>query len=59
HMESPTPYSELGSKGAGESGTIPVLACISNAVEDAIYHLGGRIRDSHLAPETVLRAMRE
>jgi CO/xanthine dehydrogenase Mo-binding subunit len=59
HMESPTPYSELGSKGAGESGTNPVLACIANAVEDAIYHLGGRIRDSHLAPETVLRGIRE
>ncbi|MBM2810780.1 MAG: molybdopterin binding oxidoreductase large subunit [Chloroflexi bacterium] len=51
------PYSELGSKGSGESGTIPALACISNAVEDAIWHLGGRIRDSHLPPEYVLRAM--
>lgn len=58
HMESPTPHSELGAKGAGESGTNPVLACIANAVEDAIYHLGGRIGDSHLAPETVLRGIR-
>jgi len=28
-----------GTKGAGESGTIPVPACISNAVEDAIRRL--------------------
>jgi 2-furoyl-CoA dehydrogenase large subunit len=59
HMESQTPYSELGAKGAGESGTNPALGCIANAVEDAIWHLGGRIRDSHLAPETVLRGLRE
>jgi CO/xanthine dehydrogenase Mo-binding subunit len=58
HMESPTPYGDLGAKGAGESGTNAVLGCIANAVEDAIYHLGGRIHDSHLAPETVLRGIR-
>ncbi|MBM2811804.1 MAG: molybdopterin binding oxidoreductase large subunit [Chloroflexi bacterium] len=59
HIETPTPYHELGAKGMGESGTIPPPGCIGNAVEDAIWHLGGRIRDAHLAPETVLKGIRE
>jgi CO/xanthine dehydrogenase Mo-binding subunit len=58
HVECPTPFSPLGAKGMGEGGAIPPMACIANAVEDAIYHAGGRIRDSHLTPETVLRALR-
>jgi 2-furoyl-CoA dehydrogenase large subunit len=58
HIECPTPFSPLGAKGMGEGGSIPPMACIANAVEDAIWHLGGRIVDSHLTPETVLRSLR-
>ena len=58
HVECPTPFTALGAKGMGEGGAIPPMACIASAVEDAIYHLGGRIRDSHLTPELVLRAIR-
>lgn len=58
HVESPTPFSPLGAKGMGEGGAIPPMAVIANAVEDAIWHLGGRIRDSHLPPEVVLGAIR-
>jgi len=57
HVECPTPFTALGSKGVGEGGVMPAMPCIANAVEDAIYHLGGRIVDSHLPPELVLRAM--
>lgn len=57
HVECPTPFSPLGAKGMGEGGAIPPMAVVANAVEDAIWHLGGRIHDSHLAPETVLRAL--
>jgi carbon-monoxide dehydrogenase large subunit len=57
HVECPTPYSPLGSKGVGEGGSIPPMGCVANAVEDAIHHLGGRIVDSHMPPELVLRAM--
>ena len=39
HIECPTPFSPLGAKGVGEGGAIPPVACIANAVEDAIYHL--------------------
>ena len=35
-METPTDSNPEGFKGAGESGTIPVPAAISNAVEDAL-----------------------
>jgi len=57
HVECPTPFTALGSKGVGEGGSIPATACIANAVEDAIHHLGGRIVDSHMPPELVLRAI--
>ena len=57
HIESPSPYTELGAKGMGEGGVIPAMACVANAVEDAVYHLGARIVDSHLPPELVLRAI--
>jgi len=36
HIETPTDANSEGFKGAGESGTIPVPAAISNAVEDAL-----------------------
>ncbi len=57
HIECPSPYTDLGAKGMAEGGVIPAMACIANAVEDAIYHLGGRIVDSHMPPELVLRAI--
>jgi len=36
HMETPTDSNPEGFKGAGESGTIPVPAAISSAIENAI-----------------------
>jgi carbon-monoxide dehydrogenase large subunit len=36
HIETPTDANPEGFKGAGESGTIPVPATISNAIEDAL-----------------------
>jgi len=36
HLETPADTNPEGFKGAGESGTIPVPAAISNAVEDAL-----------------------
>ena len=36
HIETPTDANPEGFKGAGESGTIPAPAAISNAVEDAL-----------------------
>ena len=36
HIDTPTDANPEGFKGAGESGTIPVPAAISNAIEDAL-----------------------
>jgi CO/xanthine dehydrogenase Mo-binding subunit len=36
HTETPSPNNELGVKGVGEAGTIPVSAVIANAVSDAL-----------------------
>jgi carbon-monoxide dehydrogenase large subunit len=36
HTETPTDANPEGFKGAGESGTIPAPAAITNAIEDAL-----------------------
>lgn len=38
HLETPSPLNPLGAKGAGEGGTIPALAAVAAAVEDALRH---------------------
>jgi carbon-monoxide dehydrogenase large subunit len=50
--EDPTTTNPLGVKGAGESGTTPCLAAVTNAVVDALSPLG--VRDVPL-PATALR----
>jgi aerobic carbon-monoxide dehydrogenase large subunit len=36
HTETPSPNNDLGVKGVGEAGVIPVSATIANAVSDAL-----------------------
>jgi carbon-monoxide dehydrogenase large subunit len=36
HLETPSPFSLNGAKGAGESGTIAVPAALANAIRDAL-----------------------
>ncbi len=45
-----------GAKGAGEIACVPVLACIANAIYNAV---GVRLAKLPLSPENVLRALRE
>lgn len=45
-----------GTKGAGEIGSVPPMACIANAIYNAT---GVRVRRLPLSPENVLRALRE
>jgi carbon-monoxide dehydrogenase large subunit len=40
HTTTPSPLNPLGIKGAGEGGTIPALAAIVNAIEDALKPFG-------------------
>jgi aerobic carbon-monoxide dehydrogenase large subunit len=53
----PSPVNPMGVKGAGEAGTIASGACVSNAVIDALSHLGIRHLDMPYTAEKVWRAI--
>ncbi|MBI4820501.1 MAG: molybdopterin-dependent oxidoreductase [Deltaproteobacteria bacterium] len=53
----PTPYTELGAKGAGELGTVGAAAAVGNAVVDALWDLGVRHVEMPFTPERVWRAI--
>ena len=57
HLESPSPYTELGIKGMGEGGAIAPPAVIFNAVNNALDPLGVEVRDTPLTPEKLLGAI--
>jgi len=53
HLVSPSALNPLGVKGVGEGGAIGSHAAVANAVEDAIAHLGARVRVTPLRPAVV------
>lgn len=57
HVETLSPLNELGVKGVGESGVIPVPAAVANAVEDALRPFGARITRTPLTPARVHAAI--
>jgi 2-furoyl-CoA dehydrogenase large subunit len=59
HVVSPSPFTPLGSKGAGESSseTVPVL--IANAVADALRHLGVKVTELPLNSKRVWSLIHE
>jgi len=57
-QETPSPFTSMGTKGAGESAVGGTLAAICNAVNDAISPLGGRIHAMPLSGPNVLAAIR-
>ncbi|MFQ5850433.1 MAG: xanthine dehydrogenase family protein molybdopterin-binding subunit [Candidatus Binatia bacterium] len=59
HMESPCPYTLLGTKAVGEGGSLPSLAAISNAVEDALSPFGIKVTSLPITPEKVVKAITE
>jgi carbon-monoxide dehydrogenase large subunit len=50
HMETRSPLNELGTKGVGEAGTIPVPALFAQAIENALADRGLEILESPLSP---------
>ena len=50
HEETKSPLNPLGSKGAGEAGTIPVPACFAQALEDALCMPDFEILEAPLSP---------
>ena len=57
HMETPSPYTEFGQKGIGESGAIGPPAAIACAVNDALKDLGVEIGELPLTPRRLLAAL--
>ncbi|HXG50711.1 MAG TPA: xanthine dehydrogenase family protein molybdopterin-binding subunit [candidate division Zixibacteria bacterium] len=55
HRPSPSPFTPLGQKAAGEGAAIPSPAAIASAVEDALSPLGAEIHELPLTPEAVWR----
>jgi aerobic carbon-monoxide dehydrogenase large subunit len=55
----PSPFTSLGTKGAGESGVGGTLAAVANAVNDALAPRGVRIHEMPLSPIRILAALRE
>jgi carbon-monoxide dehydrogenase large subunit len=55
HRPSPSPYTPLGQKAAGEGAAIPSPAAIASAVEDALSPFGVKVCDLPLTPEAVWR----
>jgi carbon-monoxide dehydrogenase large subunit len=55
HRESPSPRNPIGVKGAGEGGTIPAIAAVIAAVEDALRPFGVRIAEAPIVPERVVQ----
>jgi carbon-monoxide dehydrogenase large subunit len=56
HMVTPTPFTPLGAKGAGETGMLSPPAALGNAIEDALASLGVEIRETPYTPDR-LRAL--
>ncbi|MFI7105698.1 xanthine dehydrogenase family protein molybdopterin-binding subunit [Nonomuraea sp. NPDC050227] len=54
-LETPSPLTPGGMKGAGEAGTIGPPAAIGNAVAAAMPELAGRLTDVPLTPQAVWR----
>jgi len=59
HLETPSPFTIGGFKGAGEGGAIAPLAALGNAVSDALAPLGVAVDALPLAPNRVLRLIQE
>jgi carbon-monoxide dehydrogenase large subunit len=57
HMETPSPYTEFGQKGIGESGAIGSPAAIASAVNDALRQLGAEIHELPITPHGVIAAL--
>ena len=55
----PSPRNPLGIKGAGEAGTVGAVACVANAILDALAPLGIRQLPLPATPERIWRAIRD
>ena len=54
HMETPSPLNPIGVKGAGEGGTIPAIAAIIAAIENALSPFGVTITEAPITPSRLV-----
>jgi carbon-monoxide dehydrogenase large subunit len=59
HIETPSPITMLGTKGAGEAGAAGAPAAVHNAVNNALAQRNARVWHQPITPERVLRALEE
>jgi aerobic carbon-monoxide dehydrogenase large subunit len=59
HLETPSPLNELGIKGAGEAGAIPVPALTASAISDALRPLGVEIMEAPITPIRLYQIVEE
>jgi carbon-monoxide dehydrogenase large subunit len=57
HLSTPTRASELGIKGAGESGVIAAPGAVLNAVNDALRPFGAQVSQIPVTPRRILEAL--
>ncbi|MEV0704838.1 xanthine dehydrogenase family protein molybdopterin-binding subunit [Saccharopolyspora sp. NPDC050389] len=57
HLETPSPYTAFGMKGAGEGGAIAPPAAIGNAITDALREFNVRIGETPITPARVWNAL--
>jgi carbon-monoxide dehydrogenase large subunit len=57
HEETPSPFTPLGMKGAGESGVGSALGALCSAIEDAFPELDLRITELPLTPNRVWKTL--
>ncbi len=59
HVETPSPFTALGSKGAGEGSTMSVPAAVGNSIADALAPLGITINELPLSPNKIWQLIQE
>ena len=57
HMETLSPYTSFGQKGAGEGGAIGPAGAIANAINDALAPLGVEILQVPVTPRRIIEAL--
>jgi carbon-monoxide dehydrogenase large subunit len=58
HMETSSPLNPIGVKGVGEAGTIPAIAAIIGAVENALSPFGIKIAKAPIDPGEIVALVR-
>jgi CO/xanthine dehydrogenase Mo-binding subunit len=58
HEETKSPLNPIGSKGAGEAGTIPVPALFAQALDDALADYGLEILEMPMSPNKMFELLR-